>query len=61
MARCTQHGVRLCTAVQANEAHALLLGRLLVTAAQIAEQEGLVEKGYRLVINDGDHAGECQV
>jgi histidine triad (HIT) family protein len=34
-----------------------LLGHLLLTAKQIAEQEGL-EGGYRLVINNGPEAGQ---
>lgn len=35
-----------------------LLGRLLLTAKKIAEQEGLAEGGYRLVINIGSHGGQ---
>jgi histidine triad (HIT) family protein len=35
-----------------------LLGRLLLTARQIAAQEGLAEGGYRLVINVGGHGGQ---
>jgi len=34
-----------------------LLGRLLLTAAEIARQEG-VSEGYRLVINTGSKAGQ---
>jgi histidine triad (HIT) family protein len=30
-----------------------LLGHLLLTAKKVAKQEGLEEKGYRIVINDG--------
>lgn len=35
-----------------------VLGHLLLKAAAIAEQQGLKEKGYRLVINNGPDAGE---
>ncbi len=35
-----------------------LLGRLLLTAKRIAEQEGLAENGYRLVLNVGSHGGQ---
>jgi histidine triad (HIT) family protein len=35
-----------------------LLGRLLLTARKIAEQEGLAESGYRLVLNAGSHGGQ---
>ncbi len=34
-----------------------LLGRLLLAAAEVARREGLGQ-GYRLVINDGPHAGQ---
>lgn len=34
-----------------------LLGHLLLTAAQVAEEEGLDEAGYRTVINWGSDAG----
>ena len=35
-----------------------LLGHLLLKAAEIAAAAGLREGGYRLVINNGPHAGE---
>ena len=35
-----------------------LLGHLLLTAAEVARQEGLDEPGYRLVINNGDDGGQ---
>ena len=31
----------------------LLMGHLLVTAKKIAEQEGIAQSGYRLIINTG--------
>ncbi|MCG8412672.1 MAG: histidine triad nucleotide-binding protein [Pseudomonadales bacterium] len=44
-----------------NEASAedqALLGKLLLVANQIAEQEGLAEDGFRYVINTGGHGGQ---
>jgi len=35
-----------------------LLGRLLLTANKIAEQEGLLKDGFRYVINNGDNGGQ---
>ncbi len=43
---------------EAKEEDATMLGRLLLTAAKIARQEGLSENGYRLVINMGDWGGQ---
>ena len=37
-------------------AHGDVVADLLVTARQVAEQEGLLERGYRLVFNVGDDA-----
>lgn len=36
--------------------HALLLGRLLLAAGEVARLEGVAETGYRLVVNNGDDA-----
>jgi histidine triad (HIT) family protein len=35
-----------------------LLGHLLYTAAKVANQMGIAESGYRVVINTGDAAGQ---
>lgn len=35
-----------------------LLGELLLTCKKIAEQEGVAQSGYRLVINNGAPAGQ---
>jgi histidine triad (HIT) family protein len=35
-----------------------MLGHLLTVAAEIARKEGIDGTGYRLVINNGAHAGE---
>ena len=36
-----------------------LLGHLLLKAAEVAEKLGLTKTGYRLVFNNGPHAGEA--
>ncbi|MFY9986194.1 MAG: histidine triad nucleotide-binding protein [Chthoniobacterales bacterium] len=43
---------------EAQPADAPLLGRLLLTAKQVASDLGLSESGYRLVINSGRNGGE---
>ncbi|MCB0379554.1 MAG: histidine triad nucleotide-binding protein [Bdellovibrionales bacterium] len=35
-----------------------ILGHLLTTASQIAENEGLDKDGYRVVINTNEHGGQ---
>ena len=35
-----------------------LMGHLLVKAAEVAKNEGLVENGYRVVINTGTEGGQ---
>ena len=35
-----------------------LLGRALVVAHKVAHQAGIAEKGYRLIINEGEHGGK---
>ena len=39
-------------------ADAELLGYLMLKAPEIAKQLGVAEKGYRLVINTNEHAGQ---
>jgi len=34
-----------------------LVGHMFIVARDLAKQEGIAEKGYRLIINCGDHAG----
>src|ERR1700712_1779167 len=43
---------------EAQASDAPLLGKLLVTAAQVARDLGIAESGYRVVINSGPDAGE---
>jgi histidine triad (HIT) family protein len=38
---------------------ALLIGRMFMTARQVAEQEGVDQTGYRLIVNTGAHAGQA--
>lgn len=42
----------------ADSGHADLLGRMLLASRKIAQQLGVLESGYRLVINNGHDAGE---
>lgn len=35
-----------------------LLGHLLLTVKQVADEAGLTEDGYRVVINTGNHGGQ---
>jgi histidine triad (HIT) family protein len=43
---------------QAEATQADLLGRMLLASREIAEKLGVLESGYRLVINNGRDAGE---
>ncbi|NIH16166.1 purine nucleoside phosphoramidase [Serratia symbiotica] len=38
--------------------HEAALGRMITAAAKIAEQEGVAEDGYRLILNCNRHAGQ---
>ena len=42
----------------ADSADQSLLGELLLAAARIAEEQGLREQGYRVVVNNGKAAGQ---
>lgn len=41
-----------------SDADQTMAGKLLVTATKIAKNEGLVENGYRFVINNGRDGGQ---
>lgn len=43
----------------ASAGEATLLGHLLLTAAQIARNEGVAKSGFRIVINNGPDGGEA--
>ncbi len=51
---------RKCVAriAAAGDEHAELLGRMLLASREIARKLGVLESGYRLVINNGRDAGE---
>lgn len=40
------------------EEDAGMVGRLVLTATRIAREQGLAERGYRLVLNCGEDAGQ---
>lgn len=42
----------------ATDEETVLLGKLLLAAQQVARQEGLLEGGYRVVINTGEAGGQ---
>ncbi|HEY3374838.1 MAG TPA: histidine triad nucleotide-binding protein [Candidatus Aquicultor sp.] len=42
----------------ATEADAVLLGKIVLAANKIAEKEGILESGYRLIANTGANAGQ---
>jgi histidine triad (HIT) family protein len=46
------------TLQSAGEQHAELLGKLVLAANQVAEKTGVAEKGFRVIINQGDHGGQ---
>jgi len=46
------------SAADLTEAHGPLLGRLFAVAADLARDEGIVDRGYRLTINVGSGAGQ---
>src|SRR6185436_12629522 len=41
-----------------DESTAPLVGRMLLTASNIARDQGLEAKGYRIVTNTGQHGGQ---
>ena len=43
---------------EADESHAHLLGRILLTCNEVAEKLGVGESGYRVVVNSGGDAGQ---
>jgi histidine triad (HIT) family protein len=48
----------LATLDAAVASDALLLGKLLLAAAEYARQQGFAEQGYRTVINCNEHGGQ---
>ena len=41
-----------------NEDDELTLGRMITVAKKLAKEEGIDEKGYRLIMNCNDHGGQ---
>jgi len=41
-----------------DESHAAVVGKLYLAAKQIAQQEGMAERGYRTVMNCNEEAGQ---
>ena len=41
-----------------HDAKAELLGKMMVVADKAAQKVGIHEKGYRLILNEGDHSGK---
>ncbi|MDE2308619.1 MAG: histidine triad nucleotide-binding protein [Xanthomonadaceae bacterium] len=48
----------LATLNEAGQADALLLGQLLLAAADYAKREGFAERGYRTVVNCNEDGGQ---
>ncbi|WP_424946852.1 HIT domain-containing protein [Candidatus Spongiihabitans sp.] len=46
------------TVNDATEQDQAVLGQLFIVAKKLAEQEGLADNGYRLIINCGEHGGQ---
>ncbi|HRQ38784.1 MAG TPA: HIT domain-containing protein [Chloroflexota bacterium] len=45
----------IATVNEVTEADEVAMGRLILAAKKIAEQEGIAENGYRLIVNCGNH------
>lgn len=48
----------IATAADVERRHEAALGRLFTVARRIAEEDGIAEDGYRLIVNTRDHAGQ---
>jgi histidine triad (HIT) family protein len=46
------------TAADTTEADEAVLGRMVLVAARVAEEEGIAADGYRLILNCGEHGGQ---
>ena len=51
--------IEIATLNDVQPAHAELIGKMVLAAQKIADQEGIAEDGYRLVMNCNRHG--CQV
>lgn len=43
---------------QAEDRHAVILGKLMLAASKVAKAAGVAESGYRVVVNAGEHGCE---
>lgn len=50
--------LEIATAADLTPADEQVAGRMMIIASQIAAQEGLAEKGYRLILNCKEHGGQ---
>lgn len=41
-----------------HDANAEILGKAMVLGDKIAQQLGIADKGYRLIVNEGEHGGK---
>ncbi len=48
----------LADVADAKDSDAELIGKLVIAANKVAEKIGLKEKGFRLIINQGEHGGQ---
>jgi histidine triad (HIT) family protein len=48
----------IATAADVEERHEAALGRMFTVARRIAEDEGIAEDGFRLIVNTRGHAGQ---
>jgi histidine triad (HIT) family protein len=48
----------VASVAEVEERHEAALGRMFTVARRIAEEEGIAEDGYRLIVNTLDYAGQ---
>lgn len=48
----------VATVADVEARHEAALGRLFTVARRIAEEEGIAQDGFRLIVNTRDHAGQ---
>lgn len=48
----------VATVAEVEERHEAALGRMFTVARRIAEEEGVAEDGFRLIVNTRDYAGQ---
>lgn len=48
----------VATVADVEARHEAALGRMFTVARKVAEEEGIAEDGFRLIVNTRDHAGQ---